>query len=357
MSTLKKLGVLVLSIGLVIGLFGFAQLAEAKKEKPIVLRMAAPWPDRGFTAELVKWWGSTLEKRTNGKIRFEYYWGGMLGTIKEILYSLERGTCDFANLANYVFEKDLPVFDLCTTLIGTFEKDPVITTKAFWQLTNEFPIMNREWETCNAKLMASWELGSYLFFSKKPIRTYNDLKGLKCGAWGARGSKDFLRELGAIPVSIPSVEAYDALDKGTMDARPCTTDMIVKYKYYEIGKYATEIGTGTLGSPVYVIAINLDKWKSLSTELQEAFENVNKDFKGYFEERVREAWAKDVKFLESEGMTFLEFSEADKAKVRSLSVFETYKQKYIARVKEAGYSAELGEKIYNRYRELVKHGK
>ncbi len=202
--------------------------------------------------------------------------------------------------------------------------------------------------------MIGWEVGPYLWISKKPIKTFNDLKGLKCGVWGGKGARELFRELGSIGIAIPSVEVYDALDKGTMDARACTTAMMITYKYYEICKYATDIGIGTIGSPVYAMSINLDTWKSLSPDLKKVILDVSKDWWGYFEKRVTESQQGDRMFLKRKGMKFLEFSKADKARVRSLPVFKKYKQNYIKRAKG---SDKLAEKIYNRYKELLKKGK
>jgi len=351
MLSLKKLGIPILVLGLVFCIGGFLNPVEAKKAKQIVLRAAYPSADRGFAPEMIKWWGSNVEKRTAGKIKVEYYWGGLLGTSKEMLYSIERGICDVGVIFPMYFEKELPLATVNTCLIGTFENDPVLTSRAWWQLAKEFPEIYGEWEAHNQKLLIGWEVGPYLWMSKKPIRTFEDLKGLKCGVWGGKGPRELFKNLNSIAVAIPSVEVYDALDKGTMDARACTTPMMITYKYYEVCKYVTDIGNGTAGSPVYAMSINLDKWKSIPADLQKIILDVSKNWWGYFEKRVTETQEKDRVFLEGKGMRFLEFSDADKTKVQSLPVFKKYKNKFIKRAKG---KEQLAEKIYNRCKELLK---
>jgi TRAP-type C4-dicarboxylate transport system substrate-binding protein len=88
MLSLKRLGISILVLGLVFCIGGFLNPVAAKPAKPIVLRTAYPSADRGFAPEMIKWWGSNVEKRTGGKIKVEYYWGGLLGTSKEMLYSI-----------------------------------------------------------------------------------------------------------------------------------------------------------------------------------------------------------------------------------------------------------------------------
>ena len=352
MLSLRKIGISVLVVTLMIGLIGFTALPAAKAAKPIVLRMAYPSADRGFAPEMIKWWGSNVEKHSGGKIKVEYYWGGLLGTSKEMLYSIERGTCDVGVIFPMYFEKELPLATVNTCLIGTFENDPVITSRAWWQLNKEFPEISKEWEAHNQKLLIGWEVGPYLWMSKKPIKTFNDLKGLKCGVWGGKGPRELFKNLGSIAIAIPSVEVYDALDKGTMDARACTTPMMITYKYYEVCKYVTDIGNA--GSPVYAMSINLDTWKSIPHDLQKVILDVSNDWWGYFEEKVTKAQKQDRVFLEGKGMKFLEFSDADKANVWATPVFKKYKEKYIKRAKG---SAQVAEKIYNRCKELLKEVK
>jgi len=351
MLSLKRLGISILVLGLVFCIGGFLNPVVAKTAKPIVLRTAYPSADRGFAPEMIKWWGSNVEKRTGGKIKVEYYWGGLLGTSKEMLYSIERGTCDVGVIFPMYFEKELPLATVNTCLIGTFENDPVLTSRAWWQLANEFPEISGEWDAHNQKLLIGWEVGPYLWMSKKPVKTFEDLKGLKCGVWGGKGPRELFKDLGSIAIAIPSVEVYDALDKGTMDARACTTPMMITYKYYEVCKYVTDIGNGTAGSPVYAMSINMDKWKSIPADLQQIILDVSKDWWGYFEKRVTETQEKDRVLLEAKGMRFLEFGEADKMKVRSLPVFKKYKEKYIKRAKG---KEQLAEKIYDRCKELLK---
>ena len=334
---------------LIVGLVFLFQEGVANAAKETVLRMAYPSADRGFASEMIKWWGSNVEKRTGGQVKVQYYWGGILGTSKEMLYSIEKGLCDVGVVFPMYFSTELPLTAANTCIIATYANDPVVTSRAWKTLTEEFPQIPAEWEAHNQKLLMGWEVGPYLWVSKKPIRCFADLKGLKTGVWGGKGPRQLATELGSIPRSIASVEVYDALDKATIDARAETTPMVKTYKHYEICKYIADIGVGTTGSPVYAMSINMNKWKSLPKDIQAAIMAVTNDWWRNFEKRVTEAQNGDRTFLQNKGMEFVDFSEADKAKVMKLPVFQTFKDKYIQRSKDH----ELAAKIYDRYRELI----
>jgi TRAP-type C4-dicarboxylate transport system substrate-binding protein len=351
MSSMKKLYVSMLVMVFVAGFIGVASAKE------VVLRVAYPSADRGFAPEMIKWWGSNVEKRSGGKIKVEYYWGGLLGTSKEMLYSIERGTCDVGTIFPMYFEKELALATLNTCLIGTFINDGALTSKAWRQLAQEFPQIPGEWEARNQKLLMGWEVGPYLWMTKKPLERYDQLKGLKCGVWGGKGPRELFGQMGSIPIAIPSVEVYEALDKGTMDGRACTTPMMITYKYHEVCKYVTDVGLGTVGSPVYGMSMNLDTWKSMPPELQKVVLGVSKDWWAFFVESFDKAQKDDVAFLQGQGVTFLDFSEADKEKVRSLPVFEQYKGVYVERAKSKGHAPELAERIFARYKALIAEGR
>jgi TRAP-type C4-dicarboxylate transport system substrate-binding protein len=329
----------------------------AEAGKPVVLRCAYPSSDQGFAPDMIKWWGTKVEERSEGKIKVEFYWGGLLGTSKEMLYAIERGTCDVGTIFPMYFEKELALATVNTCMIGTFTNDGIVTSRSWWRLVNEFPEIAREWEARNQKLLIGWEVGPYLWLTKKPLERFDQLKRLKCGVWGGKGPRELFEQMGSIPIAIPSVEVYDALDKGTMDGRACTTPMAIDYKYYEVCKYITDVGLGTVGSPVYGMSINLNTWKSLPAELQKVILDVSKDWWKFFEESYAKAEKEDVIFLQSQGVKFLEFSAADKEKVRKLPVFADFKKAYVERAKSKGHSPELAEKIYERYKALISEGR
>jgi TRAP-type C4-dicarboxylate transport system substrate-binding protein len=167
--------------------------------------------------------------------------------------------------------------------------------------------------------------------------------------WGGKGPRQLATELGSIPRSIASVEVYEALDKATIDARAETTPMVKTYKHYEICKYIADIGVGTTGSPVYAMSINMKKWKSLPKDIQADILAVTADWWKNFEKRVSETQINDRTFLQKEGMEFVDFNAADKAKVMQLPVFQDFRNKYSKRIKDNALAA----KIYDRYRELI----
>ena len=171
----------------IIGLAFLFQTGLAGAEKATVLRMAYPSADRGFAPEMIKWWGKRIEERTGGKVKVQYYWGGILGTSKEMLYSIEKGMCDVGVIFPMYFSTELPLATANTCVISTYENDPVITSRVWKKLVEEFPQIQAEWEAHNQKLLMGWEVGPYLWVSKKPIRKIRRSERVKDRCMGRQG--------------------------------------------------------------------------------------------------------------------------------------------------------------------------
>ena len=42
------------------------------------IKVAVPTPAKGWFAEMHQWWGQEVEKRSNGELKVQFFWGGSL---------------------------------------------------------------------------------------------------------------------------------------------------------------------------------------------------------------------------------------------------------------------------------------
>ena len=102
--------------------------------------------------------------------------------------------------------------------------------------------------------------------SRKPIKTPDDLKGLKIRVPSDKMYRRTWEILGASPVPMPSLEVYTALNQGIIDACENPLEAHVRSKYYEAVPYV--VLTSHVG-PFYTFIFWGDYFKSLSPELQQ----------------------------------------------------------------------------------------
>jgi TRAP-type C4-dicarboxylate transport system substrate-binding protein len=93
-------------------------------------------------------------------------------------------------------------------------------------------------------------------YTKVPVRTLNDLKGLELRATGL--SAKTLEALGATPVAMAQSEAYESLAKGVVKGNLGPVEVLQGWKQAEVTKYLTL--TPFLYNTLFFITMNQNQW-------------------------------------------------------------------------------------------------
>lgn len=107
------------------------------------------------------------------------------------------------------------------------------------------------------------------FFGTKPLANLDGIKGDK---WRTASfwHRDFLRNAGAIPVSMPwNVGIFNALRAGTLDGLMVNIDSGYMLKVHEAAPHVVASKELWLGH-VYLLAMNGDSWDRLASEDKDA---------------------------------------------------------------------------------------
>jgi TRAP-type mannitol/chloroaromatic compound transport system substrate-binding protein len=153
--------------------------------------------------------------------------------------------------------------------------------------------------------------------SKKPIRGVADLKGLKMRIPEGLNQEIF-KELGAAPVSIPGSEVYTSLDRGVIDATDWgTLGMNIDLGYHKIAPYQVYPGFHSL--PMADVAVNMDRWKALSPDLQRILELEVREFARDMIQEMELFDAEAARKSKAEGVTLVTWSDAERRKFRTVA--------------------------------------
>jgi TRAP-type C4-dicarboxylate transport system substrate-binding protein len=136
----------------------------------------------------------------------------------------------------------------------------------FYKIENH-PAMIKERNKWNVKVL--WKCGgpTYNLITKtKPVKTIDDLKGMKIRVGGSIG--ELLKTFGVVPVYTPAPEAMMAVSRGVVDGVACCGDYWVKaYKLDEVSKYYTkDMDMGAVG---LLILINQKSYDALDDDIKE----------------------------------------------------------------------------------------
>ena len=117
----------------------------------------------------------------------------------------------------------------------------------------------------NAKVLTLWPFGPQVFYCNKPIRSVDDLKGLKVRSF-TPSMAALIQNLGAAPVTLPFSEVYPALQRGVADCGVTSPASGNSGKWPEVTTHYLPL---SVSGSVQGHFMNLDYWKRLSPKEQE----------------------------------------------------------------------------------------
>jgi TRAP-type transport system periplasmic protein len=234
MKSLKKYYILfavLMVLPLMITLPAFGQQKFVLKFNH-VLGAKEPY-HQGFTD-----WAKAVDAKTKGGLKIEVFHSAQLGVEEDIIEQIRQGAnvgqnTDSARLGNYVpgiAVMNGPYF--ATTLEEVMKIKNTPTVKA-WndELANKFGLK---------VLSFTWVQGYRHFFTNKPIKKPEDLKGMRIRTPPAPIWQESIRALGATPVALPFGEMYPALQQKAIDGVELVYNNIPAGRFYEVLKYANE---------------------------------------------------------------------------------------------------------------------
>ncbi|MCI0752774.1 TRAP transporter substrate-binding protein [Teichococcus vastitatis] len=113
-----------------------------------------------------------------------------------------------------------------------------------------------------------WAHDAGLIHSRRPVRTMEDLSGLKL-RFPTRQAGEGLRALGAAPIGMPVPQVPEALSQGVLDGAVVPWEVVPSIKLQELVKNHTAIpGSPTFYTATNVLAMNKAKYAALPEALR-----------------------------------------------------------------------------------------
>jgi len=241
-------------------------------------------------AELVK-------KYTNGSVVITVYPGGSLGFKgPELLRVVKDAQVPMSDILMGVVAGSEHVFGISSLprLVKSFNE-----ARALYQECK--PLYEKAALKWNQKFLyaAPWPPSGLV--TKNAIKTTKDLHGLKIRTYDKNGA-NFLRTLGANAVSMPWGDVYSALRTNMIQGVLTSAESTKNGKFWEVLKYFTDIH---YAYPLNMVTINLDYWKSLSKEQQQAMLKAAKETEDAQWKYSEEITKKNAKILTDHKMIFV----------------------------------------------------
>ena len=183
-------------------------------------------------------WARRVQERTQGGLKIEVFHSAQLGVEEDIIEQIRQGAnigqnTDSARLGNYVpaiAVMNGPYFAETLEEVARLRASP--TVKAWLE-----ELADRH----GLKVISfNWVQGYRHFFTNKPIKSPDDLKGLRIRTPPAPIWQQSIRALGAAPVALAFGEMYPALQQRAIDGVELVYNNIPAGRFYEVLKYVSE---------------------------------------------------------------------------------------------------------------------
>jgi tripartite ATP-independent transporter DctP family solute receptor len=273
---MKRVAPFVLMALFLVGLT-FAAVEKATAEKPdseaetkgkvYLFKYANTQSPNHPRSKSMEFFKEQLEKASNGRIKVELYFSGVLGKEAEVLDLVVTGSVQ--GCRGGLFERANKKY-LLYTLPFMFENtDQVIRLMRsdFGDRINEGALEN------GIYIPACGVAGGFrnITTNVKPITKPADLKGLKMRTPPIDMTIKTFKALGANPQQVAYTETYMALKNGVVEAQENPFSNTVDMKFYEVQKYLSVVNWQLHPDPFYV---NPGWYDSLPEDLQAIFDSV-----------------------------------------------------------------------------------
>ena len=248
--------------------------------QPIELKLAYFVGDQHAMSQWLIKWANNLEKDSGGRITVKRFPGSQMGPVQQHYDFVRTGQADVAWFLHGATPGRFPLTELVQVpyLVGSAE----IGTKVLNDSELRSKYLDAEHKGLKVLLLLTHQPGN-VHTTKKPIRTVEDMKGLRI-RFASPTIRDFIAALGGTPVGVLPTEQVEQLQKGTIDGVFIDYGGAgIAFKMGGVLKYSTEMYSYVSS---FGVAMNPDFWNRLSPDLQGM---VTKSMTGV-EKEVGEAW-------------------------------------------------------------------
>jgi TRAP-type C4-dicarboxylate transport system substrate-binding protein len=283
------------------------------QDKPIELKFAS-WVSaaHGHHTGVLVPWTRMIEEKSGGRVKVTIFPGSTLGKPADHVDLVLNGIADMAFASPGYTPGRFPLISVAE--LPVLFKSGKGGSQAVWSLFDK----HFKKEFAGMKVLWIWVHPPGQFhLARKQVRVVEDLAGLKIRA-ATPMLTSMVKALGAVPVSIPAPDTYNALERNTVDGTIFPWEAISSFKLAEVLKHHAVVNL--YASPLFTL-MNQKKYDSLPPDLRKVIDDLSGAWGAEF---TGAAWDRN----ENDGI-----AAARKAGATIYTVPQEERQRWAARLK------------------------
>jgi TRAP-type C4-dicarboxylate transport system substrate-binding protein len=261
------------------------------------------FPPTHIQSKLAEEWCREVEKRTGGAVQIDYFPGGTLTPAQQTYDGVVEGIADIGLSCLAYSRGRFPVMAALDLPLGYTSAAQATATanKVYAKFMPE--------ELADVQPMYFHAHGpGLLFTTPRPVKTLEDLKGLKIRSTG--NSAKLVEALGGTPVAQSMPTCYQSLQKGVVDGSFHPVESNKGWKLAEVVKYGTESFPVAYTTTMFVV-MNKDKWAGLDEATRKTITEINGEWAAKHGAAWDEADQIGRKFFLEKGGSFVALDGAE----------------------------------------------
>lgn len=240
-----------------------------------------------------------LEELTGGRATLDVYSGGVLGNETDCLEQVQKGELAMTKVSTAAMEAFLPEMKVFSVPFAFRDAEH------FWK-TLHGPIGERMLDRGvpnHFRGLCYYDSGDRNFYStKKPIRTVEDVNGMKVRVMNSRTAMDMINAMGGSPCPITWGELYTALAQGTVDAAENNPPSFDTSRHYEVCKYFTFSAHQRIPD---MVIISIKTWDALPQDVRKALQQAADESEVYQRKLWKEKTEQSLALAKEKGVELI----------------------------------------------------
>ena len=208
-------------------------------------------------------WAKTVEEASGGDLTIRVFTGEALLPPVAHLSGLSDGIAQLTYHAGTYTPSELPEDNVLATL-GIGLTDNIAVAAAVSDFYINDPAMQAMFDRHGIVFLGGYATPPYILMCRTKVETLEDIQGKKIRMPGAIHA-EWAKEVGAVPVNVPSSEMFTGLEKGQLDCAANAANDLKSRSLWDVAKHVTTLDLGSYFSG-WLYAMNADAWRSLTDE-------------------------------------------------------------------------------------------